>query len=227
MKQYLQALSGTLHITDVLTLDALLNAAKIHTTEGHFSDARTIYGQLLSTCERLLGGKHAFTLSVVNALGEMYSCQGATKKALHLYGRALIGLEGTLGKAHPNTLATVAAIGIAHLEQGELNAALPLLLRVVAGLENIHGAEHPVPLVIAAVVATVYSVRVDRDARQFVETALGRMERVFGEHHQLTRETAASPGLVHLRQGSYPQAMVMFGKAKGKDPVFVAVSCAD
>lgn len=213
MKRYLHGLSGTLSATDLQTLTALRDAAKTHTEGGRFSDARVIYGQLLSTCERLLGGKHVFTLSVVTALGDMYCGQGDTKKALHIYRRALAGLEETLGMTHPETLATVATLGMVHLKQDEFGAALPLLLRLVAGLEDVHGAEHPAPLVIVAIVASVYTVVVDPDASAFVETALGRMERVFGEHHPLTKETRINLALVLLKQGRFGQAWDVFEQA--------------
>lgn len=218
MKRYLQGLTGTLSAADLLTLTALRDAVNTHTEEGRFSDARVICGQLLATCERLLGGKHVFTLSIVTALGDMYCGQGDVKKALHIYRRALTGLEETLGTAHPETLATVAAIGMVHLKRDEFEAALPLLLRVVAGLEDVHGAESPVPLVAAAVVASVYSVVADANARGFVETALGRMKRVFGEHHRLTTETAMNLALVLLRQGRVGQALEVFERAREDGP---------
>lgn len=218
MKRYLQSLSGTLNSADFLKLTTLRNTAHTHTIEGRFSDAHIIYGQLLNLSERVLGGKHAFTLSIVDALGESYFRRGNTQKALRLYERALASFEVTLGRSHRETLTTVVAIGIIHVEQGELNTALPLLLRVVAGVEDLEGMDHPNTLLIMAIVAAVYSVVIGGNVRTFVETAVERMKGVFGEDHPLTRETMTNLAVVLLRQGRYEQATAMFKRVDGESP---------
>ena len=208
--------------------EANYGIARYFTSRGRYSEAETLFKQVLAGQNKLLGPNHAATMRTIDCLAAVYDCQGRYDEAETLYGRALAGNERILGSEHLDTLLTVHRLAIAYWRQGRYNEAETLFRREFVCQQRLFGLDHAYILLAIEGLATVsYSQGRYNDAETQYNLVLRGNERIMGSEHPNTMRTSENLANVYYSQGHYVKAETLFKRALAGNEKILGAEHAD
>ena len=116
--------------------------AAVYRQLGRFAVAEQLQRLTLDARERLLGARHADTLSACNDLADVLDQQGRFAEAESWHRRAADGRSAVLGAEHPDTLRSRGNLGGNLRYQGKLAEAEPILRDALEATRRVLGDEH-------------------------------------------------------------------------------------
>ncbi|QSS58082.1 hypothetical protein I7I51_07504 [Histoplasma capsulatum] len=190
-------------------------------SDGRYTEAETLFRNVLEIRERAWGLEQRNTLSSVSNLGSVLARQGKYEEAEAMHRRDLIGSEKVLGPEHPDTLASVSNLGSVLARQGKYEEAEAMHRRDLIGSEKVLGPEHPDTL---ASVSNLGSVLARQGKYEEAEAMHRRdligSEKVLGPEHPDTLASVSNLGSVLDDQGKYEEAKAMHQRAlQGREKV--------
>ena len=164
--------------------------------------------------ERVLGGEHPDTLTIVNNLAFLLFRKGDYAGAQPLYKQALRASERVLGAEHPDTLGSVNNLALLLQSQGDYAGAQTLYERAIEARERVLGSEHPDTLQSVNNLATLLlSQGVYSAAQPLLERALEARERVLGADHPSTLVSVNNLASLLHHKGDYAGAQPLLEQA--------------
>lgn len=117
-------------------IPVLNNLASIHTEQGEYAQAESLYQRLHPLQEKTLEPNHPQTLMTQFNLATLAAYQGDFARARQLHHHVLQAREKALGPDHPDVANSWRNLARAHTAQGELNAAITTLAKANEVIER-------------------------------------------------------------------------------------------
>ena len=182
------ALEGLLGPDHPDTLASRNNLAYAHHAAGRYTEAITLYEQVLPDRIRVLGEDHPDTLTSRNNLAGAYESAGRLEEAITLYEQVLTDRIRVLGEDHPDTLASRNNLAGAYESAGRLEEAITLYEQVLPDSIRVLGEDHPRTLASRNNLAYAYeSAGRLEEAITLYEQVTKDCARILGEDHPLTK----------------------------------------
>jgi CHAT domain-containing protein len=117
-------------------IPVLNNFASIHTEQGEYAQAESLYQRLQPLQEKTLEPNHPQTLMTQFNLATLASYQGDFARAQRLHHHVLQTREKALGPDHPDVANSLRNLARVHAAQGELNSAITTLAKANEVIER-------------------------------------------------------------------------------------------
>jgi tetratricopeptide (TPR) repeat protein len=179
-------------------------------SDGRYSEAETLFRDVLKVQERARGPAHPDTLTSVSQLGSVLARQGKYEEAEAMHRRDLVGSEEVLGPEHPDTLTSVSNLGSVLADQGKYEEAEAMHRQALQGYEKVLGPEHPDTLTSVSQLGSVLARQgKHEEAEAMHRQALQGREKVLGPEHPDTLTSVSQLGSVLAWQGKHEEAEAM------------------
>jgi class 3 adenylate cyclase/Tfp pilus assembly protein PilF len=191
------------------TARSLIRLASCVRAEGDLARARLLHERALTICERVLGPEHPLTADSLNGLAVLLHNQGDLVGARPLHERALGIREKVLGPAHMATAMSLSELAGLLTDEGDLAGAKQYYGRALATYEMI-SPEHPNTNRVRRNFARLLMAAGNAaDALAFSKTALTGHEKVLGENHRWTRDSAGTTADALAALGRADEALAL------------------
>ena len=169
------------------TISLRFHFAESCQSAGKIADAITLYQEVLSTSQQVLGPSHQSTLAALNGLSCAYVSAGHLTVAIPMFEQVLSARSKVLGPDHPDTLRTRGNLAVALHNAGDLDNAIALQEQVVSESRRILGPHHTDTFTFAINLADTYhSARRLDDAIQYYEELSTEGSNFLGYNHPIT-----------------------------------------
>jgi hypothetical protein len=189
---------------DVQRLAAAANLASALVGQGRHGEAATLYREVLSVQQRVMGPDHPGTLMTANNLASALSYQGKHAEAENMHREVLVVKGRVLGLEHPSTLMTDNNLASALSNQGKHAEAATMHREALVIQRRVLGPEHPETLTTAANLAiTLDNQGKHSEAATMYRELLPVVRRVLGPEHPHTLAIAKNLVGTTLRSQPY------------------------
>jgi CHAT domain-containing protein/tetratricopeptide (TPR) repeat protein len=201
-------------------------------SQGNYAAAATIWQQLLTIAEELLGPDDLAVATSLNNLAELVGSQGQHSAAEPLVRRSLEIREKVLGPDHPDVAISLNSLAQLLIDQGQYTAAEPLHRRSLTIREKVFGPDHPaVAISLNNLGALLKSQGQYSAAEPLYRRSLAILEKAYGPYHPRVATSLNNLGALLKSQGQYSAAEPLYRrslaineKALGPDHPAVATS---
>lgn len=197
-----------------LYAECLNSLAILKQTTGHYSEARTMYEEVIQLRRTLNQGGLAYASSVNN---QAIVCQqlGDLENAERYYLEAKDSFAQILGLEHPNYASTANNLAGLYYVQGKYEQAEPLFLEAIAIRRKVFGAEDPELAESLNNLANLYAreEKVEQ-ARQLFDESQGIRERLYGPDNPIVAGSMIDRGQFYAQMGDYGAAEKILKEAR-------------
>jgi tetratricopeptide (TPR) repeat protein len=195
---------------DEQRMRAAENMADALNSQGKFTEAQTLYREMLEVLQRVLGPEHPETLNTAGNLANTLNAQGKYAEAETMYHEVLLIKRRVLGPEYPDTLATAGNLANALNNQGKHAEAETLYREVLVVQRRVLGPEHPDTLRTAGNLASLLDYQGKHtEAETMHREVLVVQRRVLGPEHPETLNTAGNLAASLYSQGKHADAETM------------------
>lgn len=199
---------------NLLLATALGYLANIQLAQGHYPEARALYGRELEIVERSLGADHPRVARTIDNRGISAFYAGHYADALADHERAIAISERALGPEHPDLAVSLGNAATAIYGLGETAKAAEYFARAIAVFERARDADHPTLATLHMNLGSAYA-ELERiaDARIQYQRALGIQRRVLGPAHGDVGLTLAANAELFNDEGRPDEAVAEYRRA--------------
>jgi hypothetical protein len=194
-------------------LRAAENMADALNSQGKFTEAQTLYREMLEVLPRVLGPEHPNTLKTASnlALSDSLDDQGKRGETEITFREVLVVQRRVLGPEHRNTLKTASNLARSLSNQGKCTEANTMCREVLAGLQRVLGPEHPSTLAAASNMCYILNQQGKHGEAEITFREVLVVQRwVLGPEHPHTLMAAANLANALDCQGKHAEAEKMY-----------------
>ena len=174
---------------------------------GDWNHAERLAMEVLNMRKKLLGTKHAKTLSSMGNLANIYRDRGKLNEAEQLDVQVMNMRKKLLGAEHPHTLRTMGNLASTYHHQGKLTEAEHLEVQVLNMRRKLLGAEHPDTLTsMGNLASTYYDQGKLNEAEQLEVQVLNMRKQLLGAEHPHTLMSMGNLASTYHHQGKLNEA---------------------
>ena len=193
------------------TISLRFHFAESCQSAGKIGDAITLYQEVLSTSQQVLGPSHQSTLAALNGLSCAYFSAGHLTVAIPMFEQVLSARIKVLGPDHPDTLRTRGNLAVALHNVGDLDNAIALQEQVVSESRRILGPHHTDAFTFAINLADTYhSARRLDDAIQYYEELSTEASNYLGYNHPITLTVLNNLASVYESAEMFDSAIALY-----------------
>ena len=193
------------------TISLRFHFAESCQSAGKIGDAITLYQEVLSTSQQVLGPSHQSTLAALNGLSCAYFSAGHLTVAIPMFEQVLSARIKVLGPNHPDTLRTRGNLAVALHNVGDLDNAIALQEQVVSESRRILGPHHTDAFTFAINLADTYhSARRLDDAIQYYEELSTEASNYLGYNHPITLTVLNNLASVYESAEMFDSAIALY-----------------
>ncbi len=193
------------------TISLRFHFAESCQSAGKIGDAITLYQEVLSTSQQVLGPSHQSTLAALNGLSCAYFSAGHLTVAIPIFEQVLSARIKVLGPDHPDTLRTRGNLAVALHNVGDLDNAIALQEQVVSESRRILGPHHTDAFTFAINLADTYhSARRLDDAIQYYEELSTEASNYLGYNHPITLTVLNNLASVYESAEMFDSAIALY-----------------
>ena len=193
------------------TISLRFHFAESCRSAGKIGDAITLYQEVLSTSQQVLGPSHQSTLAALNGLSCAYFSAGHLTVAIPMFEQVLSARIKVLGPDHPDTLRTRGNLAVALHNVGDLDNAIALQEQVVSESRRILGPHHTDAFTFAINLADTYhSARRLDDAIQYYEELSTEASNYLGYNHPITLTVLNNLASVYESAEMFDSAIALY-----------------
>ena len=193
------------------TISLRFHFAESCQSAGKIGDAITLYQEVLSTSQQVLGPSHQSTLAALNGLSCVYFSAGHLTVAIPMFEQVLSARIKVLGPDHPDTLRTRGNLAVALHNVGDLDNAIALQEQVVSESRRILGPHHTDAFTFAINLADTYhSARRLDDAIQYYEELSTEASNYLGYNHPITLTVLNNLASVYESAEMFDSAIALY-----------------
>ena len=193
------------------TISLRFHFAESCQSAGKIGDAITLYQEVLSTSQQVLGPSHQSTLAALNGLSCAYFSAGHLTVAIPIFEQVLSARIKVLGPDHPDTLRTRGNLAVALHNVGDLDNAIALQELVVSESRRILGPHHTDAFTFAINLADTYhSARRLDDAIQYYEELSTEASNYLGYNHPITLTVLNNLASVYESAEMFDSAIALY-----------------
>ena len=193
------------------TISLRFHFAESCQSAGKIGDAITLYQEVLSTSQQVLGPSHQSTLAALNGLSCAYLSAGHITVAIPMFEQVLSARIKVLGPDHPDTLRTRGNLAVALHNVGDLDNAIALQEQVVSESRRILGPHHTDTFTFAINLADTYhSARRLDDAIQYYEELSTEASNYLGYNHPITLTALNNLASVYESAEMFDSAIALY-----------------
>ena len=193
------------------TISLRFHFAESCQSAGKIGDAITLYQEVLSTSQQVLGPSRQSTLAALNGLSCAYFSAGHLTVAIPMFEQVLSARIKVLGPDHPDTLRTRGNLAVALHNVGDLDNAIALQEQVVSESRRILGPHHTDAFTFAINLADTYhSARRLDDAIQYYEELSTEASNYLGYNHPITLTVLNNLASVYESAEMFDSAIALY-----------------
>ena len=195
---------GTVHPA---ALTARYSMAQAISDQGRDLEAESMYRELLSDHEQVLGPGHAATLATRKDLAWTTECLGRYREAETMFAQLLADERQFLGDRHPETLASQSLLARMAGLLGRYREAEALCSSTLADQERVLGGRHPETLTTRHNLAWMIGYQGRwQEAERLCRQVLTERQQVLGDKHPSTLTTRLRHARMLLELGQRSEA---------------------
>jgi tetratricopeptide (TPR) repeat protein len=186
----------------------LWRVGKCLKSDGKYSEAGVVFGDIMRIQERTNGEMHSSTPISLTWLASTYNDQGRLQEALELNTRAMAISKRIFSAEHPDRLIVTANLASTYQAQGQLEKAIELNMQVMDIRVMVLGMEHPDTLNTMANLASIYREQGRlEEALELNTRAMAISKRIFSAEHPDRLIVTANLASTYQAQGQLEKAI--------------------